>query len=163
MSQHKMTPRRFALIAALVLATAACGSGDGGGASTTESPTTTVPEPTTTGAPGTTTSSSTSSTTTTSVAMIGEAVYLLLEEVGGGTGGPYLVPVYREAPATGDQATSAVELLLQGPTPDEIAGIPAMYTAIPEGTTLLGLRVDAGVATVDLSGEFDDGGGSASM
>jgi hypothetical protein len=94
---------------------------------------------------------------------IGRVVYLLLEEVGNGTGGPFLVPVFRQTPATGDANMLAVELLLQGPTADEIAGLPAMHTAIPEGTTLLGLRVDSGVATVDLSSEFDDGGGSASM
>ena len=38
-----------------------------------------------------------------------------------------------------------------------------MYTAIPEGTTLLGLTIEDGVATVDLSREFESGGGSASM
>jgi hypothetical protein len=90
-------------------------------------------------------------------------VYFLLDEVGGGTGGPFLVPVYREAPASGDDAFDAVELLLEGPTADEIAGTPAMHTAIPEGTTVLGVRIDDNVATVDLSAEFDDGGGSASM
>jgi hypothetical protein len=38
-----------------------------------------------------------------------------------------------------------------------------MYTEIPEGTTFLGLRIDAGIATVNLSREFESGGGSASM
>ena len=90
-------------------------------------------------------------------------VYFLLDEVGGATGGPFLVPVYRDAPSSGDEAFDAVEILLEGPTAEEIAGTPAMHTAIPEGTTLLGVRVDDGVATVDLSAEFDDGGGSASM
>jgi spore germination protein GerM len=150
-----------ALIAALILAVASCGTGEGAESTTTESPTSTGPETTTTHAPTTTTSSAGS--TTTSVGTIGRVVYLLLEEVGNGTGGPFLVPVFRQASASGDANTLAIELLLQGPTADETAGLPAMHTAIPEGTTLLGLRVDSGVATVDLSGEFDDGGGSASM
>jgi germination protein M len=34
---------------------------------------------------------------------------------------------------------------------------------IPTGTRLLGLSIAGGVATVDLSGEFESGGGSASM
>jgi len=154
--------KRAALIAAFALAVASCGTGEGAESTTTESPTSTGPETTTTQAPATTTTSAASSTTA-SVGTIGRVVYLLLEEVGNGTGGPFLVPVYRQAPASGDANMLAVELLLQGPTADEIAGLPAMHTAIPEGTTLLGLRVDSGVATVDLSGEFDDGGGSASM
>ena len=35
--------------------------------------------------------------------------------------------------------------------------------AIPAGTKLLDLSIDDGIATVDLDGTFDDGGGSASM
>jgi len=97
------------------------------------------------------------------MATAGRVVYLLLDEVGDATAGPFLVPVYREGPASGDAASDAVELLLAGPTEDEMAGIPAMHTAIPEGTSLLDLSVDDGVATVDLSAEFDDGGGSAGM
>ncbi|MEX1134631.1 MAG: Gmad2 immunoglobulin-like domain-containing protein [Acidimicrobiia bacterium] len=153
--------KRAVLIAVLALAVASCGTGEGAESTTSESPTSTGPETTTTHAPTTTTSSAGS--TTTSVGTIGRVVYLLLEEVGEGTGGPFLVPVYRQAPTSGDANMLAVELLLQGPTADEIAGLPAMHTAIPEGTTLLGLNVDGGVATVDLSGEFDGGGGSASM
>jgi spore germination protein GerM len=149
------------LIAALVLTVGSCG-GDTAETTTTESPTSTGPETTTTRASFATTTSSASSTTS-SAGSVGRVVYLILEEVGNGTGGPYLVPVYREGPTAGDPATLAVELLLQGPTADETAGIPAMHTAIPEGTTVLGLTVDGGVATVDLSSEFDDGGGSASM
>ncbi len=38
-----------------------------------------------------------------------------------------------------------------------------MGTEIPEGTELLGLDIADGVATVDLSGEFEAGGGSLSM
>lgn len=153
---------RGAALAALALVAASCGSGDGAEPTTTDSPTSSRPETTTTHLPAATTTSSAGSTTS-SVGTIGRVVYLLLDEVGGGTGGPFLVPVYREAPAAGDPATLAVEMLLRGPTADEIAGIPALHTAIPEGTAVLGLTIDSGVATVDLSSEFDDGGGSASM
>jgi hypothetical protein len=38
-----------------------------------------------------------------------------------------------------------------------------MYTTIPEGTRLLGLTIANGVATVNLSKEFESGGGSASV
>jgi len=157
MSHRRIVRPRLALLAAMALLVAACGNGDGSGSTTTtttESPTTTVPA---------TTITTTSLATTTTSATFGQVIYLLLDEVGGTTTGPFLVPVYREGPLNGDEASSAVELLLQGPTGDETAGIPAMHTAIPPGTTLLGLSVDDGVATVDLSGEFDDGGGSAGM
>ena len=56
---------------------------------------------------------------------------------------------------------AAVEQLLAGPTDDESQFV--MGTAIPEETTLNGVEIEDGVATVDLSGEFDDGGGSAGM
>lgn len=58
-------------------------------------------------------------------------------------------------------ARAAVEALLEGPTDDERAA--GLTTAIPDGTELLDLAVTDGTATVDLSGAFDDGGGSASM
>ncbi len=38
-----------------------------------------------------------------------------------------------------------------------------LETQIPEGTQLLGLEISDGVATVDLSSEFQSGGGSLSM
>ena len=50
---------------------------------------------------------------------------------------------------------------MTGPTDAEESD--GLVTAIPDGTTLLGVSVADGVATVDLSGTFDDGGGSASM
>ena len=52
---------------------------------------------------------------------------------------------------------------MAGPSSDEIAGTPAISTAIPEGTEVLAVDVADGLATVDLSGEYDDGGGSFGM
>lgn len=72
-----------------------------------------------------------------------------------------IAPVRREIPATLDPERAALRKLLEGPTDDEAAD--GLVSAIPAGTKLLGLSLDGGVATVDLSGTFDDGGGSASM
>jgi hypothetical protein len=52
--------------------------------------------------------------------------------------------------------------VLAGPTADE-SGERTITSAIPAGSRLLGVTIKNGVATVDLSTEFDSGGGSASM
>jgi spore germination protein GerM len=170
-----MTSTRLVLVgvATLSLVLAACGGDDGdtttsGGATgTTAEATTTAGVTTTATAVTSTTAASTTqaTSTTTEVPAAGQAVYFLLDELDteDGTPGPYLVPVFRETAATGDPAENVMTLLLEGPTTDETSGIPAMSTAIPSGTSLLGVTIEAGVATVDLSGEFDDGGGSLSM
>ena len=82
--------------------------------------------------------------------------YFYFESVPGSSG---LVPVLREGPATRAVATAAMAALLDGPTESEGG---AMSSAVPGGTRLLGLAVADGVATVDLSSEFESGGGSAS-
>jgi germination protein M len=74
-----------------------------------------------------------------------------------------LAPVLREVPQTKAVATAAMRELLAGPDEAEMAARPAMYTAIPDGTTLLGISIANGIATVNLSQEFESGGGSASM
>jgi hypothetical protein len=55
-------------------------------------------------------------------------------------------------------ATEALNLLLSAQ-----AGSSGVDTAIPADTRLLGVDLDDGVATVDLSSEFESGGGSRSM
>jgi germination protein M len=72
------------------------------------------------------------------------------------------------AATTGDETTggrryraAAVRLLLEGPTAEERRGDVA--SAIPSGTRLLGLDINSGTATVDLTSEFESGGGSLSM
>jgi germination protein M len=78
----------------------------------------------------------------------------------GGQGTAGLVPVLREVPATQAVATAAMTGLLAGPTGQER---DAMSSTIPAGTRLLGLSIAGQVATVDLSSEFESGGGSASV
>jgi len=155
--------RVFALIAALTLALSACDSETGDTTSTTAEVTTTSAPTTSTTQPPTTTTTQPTTTTTITPEGTGVVVYFLLEELDEDAGGPFLVPVYRTATSSGNPAQDAVELLLDGPTDDELAGVPALSTAIPEGTEALGGSVDNGTATVNLSGEFDDGGGSFSM
>jgi hypothetical protein len=81
--------------------------------------------------------------------------------LGGLPGSAGLVAVLREVPATKGVATAAVNALLKGPTDAE--GNRNISTAVPDGSQLLGLSIDGGVATVDLSSEFESGGGSSSV
>jgi Immunoglobulin-like domain of bacterial spore germination/Sporulation and spore germination/S-layer homology domain len=77
--------------------------------------------------------------------------------------GPFLASVARYVePGTATPETALIELL-EGPTDAKDAQTPAFSTEIPFGTTLNDVAVAGGVATVDLSTEFDDGGGSATM
>jgi sporulation and spore germination protein/immunoglobulin-like protein involved in spore germination len=86
--------------------------------------------------------------------------YFFLEGPQGSSG---IVPVLREIPATKGVATAALTALLAGPNAREQAAPRKISTTIPGGTQLLGLSIDNGVATVDLSREFESGGGSASV
>ncbi len=83
-------------------------------------------------------------------------VYFLLDD---GGGDPRLVPVLRSVPATKAVATAAVTALLAGPLPGE----RGLLTTVPAGTALLGITIGGTTATVDLTGTFGSGGGSASM
>jgi hypothetical protein len=82
--------------------------------------------------------------------------------LGGEPGFVGLVPVLRIVPKTVAVATAAMNALLRGPDPD-VARERTITTAIPDGTRLLSLAIKSGVATVDLSTEFDSGGGTSSM
>jgi hypothetical protein len=77
----------------------------------------------------------------------------------GGTGVEGLVPMLRDVPATRAVARVAMETLLAG---DILDDYDVLATAIPSGTRLLGISIRDGIATVDLSREFESGGGSAS-
>jgi spore germination protein GerM len=75
--------------------------------------------------------------------------------------GPFIASAHRDVPATQAVARAAMNALLGGPTARE-RGI-RMSTVIPAGTTLRGLTIANGIATVDLSGAFESGGGTLSM
>ena len=75
--------------------------------------------------------------------------------------GPLLFSTSRTAEKTPRVAQTALEALLDGPSEAEAA--EGVSTAIPEGTQLLGVSVEDGIATVDLSAEYESGGGSLSM
>ena len=71
------------------------------------------------------------------------------------------IDVAHRTVATPQPARTAMTELLAGPTgADRSAGLS---TAIPKATTLLGVSIAGGIATVDLSGAFTTGGGSLSM
>jgi hypothetical protein len=108
---------------------------------------------TSTTADSTTTTTAATTTTTEAPAEQTEVrAYFLREEKVG--------PVAREA-TDGAVAAGAIEGLLAGPNQDEQQ--LGFSSAIPAGTELLGVEVEDGTATVDLSDEFGSGGGSASM
>ena len=81
------------------------------------------------------------------------------------TRGEQLFAVMREGRAVPElpigEVMLAVQQLLGGPNAAEAAA--GVGTAIPEGTRFRELKVDDGTATVDLTSEYESGGGSASM
>lgn len=81
------------------------------------------------------------------------------QAVGYFANGEEVVPVRLDADATNREA--ALEQLFAGPTAEALA---VGYTsAIPAGTRLLGLKIEGGTATIDVSKEYGSGGGSLSM
>lgn len=150
------TSRFLSLSFALLLSLSACADDDEPTPSPAPSPSATpsatatagptpTAGPTSTGTPAPTTSRPPVSTSTVSV-------YLLK--------GEDLQPVARTATGTG-VAAAAVRALLSGPSTAEHSD--GLTSNVPSGTTLRGLTIRDGLATVDLSGRFDDGGGTLSM
>jgi germination protein M len=89
--------------------------------------------------------------------MVVRAYFIL----GGEPGSEGLVPYLFTVPKTPAVATAAMNALLAGSAAQR-DGFSPISSAIPPGTKLLGLTINNGIATVDLSGEFASGGGSAS-
>jgi germination protein M len=87
-------------------------------------------------------------------------VYFFLDGPQGSAG---LVPVLRDVPATPALAGAATEALLDGPDARERDGSPPISNRVPVGTELLGLAIEDGVATVDLSREFEAGNDNGSQ
>lgn len=77
--------------------------------------------------------------------------------------GENAIGVERTLPYTEAAAAAAMSALLAGPTPQEQASWPAISSNIPAGTSLLGVTIANGVARVDLSEEFESGGGTFSV
>ena len=142
---------------ALILVASGCGInedvGDDGNVSTTVGSS----ETTVTLAPQETTTTVRTETTTTTSTTVQETmtlnVYYSRDEK--------MVAAARVVPETKEVGTAAMKALIEGPTAEEKDG--GMFSAIPEGTTFLGLNVENGIATVDLSKEYASGGGSLSM
>ena len=156
----------------MVALLAACGNGASPVATIT-SPTTTeampptttaASEPTTTaaGTPPTTAPADTTSPPTTAAPATALTVFFLSNQGGNAARqGPFLIPVHRTVAATPGLARAAIEELLGGTERDEAAA--GIDTAVPETTLLLGVSITEGVATVDLTRDFESGGGTTSM
>lgn len=94
------------------------------------------------------------------------AVRLYFVAPGGGTparADPFLVSVQREIPSTPGIALATLRELIDGPSSSDGRLVDGIATSVPDQTLVLGLRIDDGLATVDLSREFESGGGSFSM
>jgi len=143
-----------ALAALFVLAALLIGCGsaddvkDGG-------PVSTQPGPATTVAPGGSTTTSDGQTTTTTAP--GEAIQLSVYF----TMNEKVAATHRQVPYTKEVAKAAMEELLKGPNAEEKE--VGMFTTIPADTLFLGLAVNDKIATVDLSKEYESGGGTLSM
>ncbi|MDZ7679347.1 MAG: Gmad2 immunoglobulin-like domain-containing protein [Acidimicrobiales bacterium] len=132
---------RLAVVAVLVVIAGACGNDDDA-----------APDTTATGADPTTTTTE-AETTTTEVETTPVSVYFF-------DGEELKVGYVRQAEGLG-VAAEALEALLAGPNGDDEA--LGLHTEIPDGTELLGVDIVDNQATVDLSGEFESGGGTLSM
>ncbi len=131
-------------------------------ASTTSSiasSTTTSPSTTTSATPSTTTTHTPTTPTTQAVAAPAElsvAPWFFIDEDGQpGRSGPFLAPIHREVTYTKAVGRASLEQLFAGPTAGERDSVPAISSTIPSGVEILGLTIKEGIATVDLSAEFE--------
>ncbi len=67
----------------------------------------------------------------------------------------------RTVPATTSVGRAALDRLLAGASPAEYAA--GLRSQIPAGTTLLGVRISAGIATADLSSSFESAASPSAM
>ena len=173
---------RIGLVLGLLAAASACGSDDSGSTTTTPSVTSVVTtEPSTTesrAAPATeppfpSTTDTVSATPTSPTSLAESAPATTAPSPPAATDAPTLIDVkvyflrgerleivHRQVPGPAVLSGTLTELLA-GPTSDELAA--GLHSEIPAGTTLLDLNLADELATVDLSDDSDDGGGSLSM
>ncbi len=71
------------------------------------------------------------------------------------------VPRVARSGDLGARVTAQVRALVEGPT--EAEAREGLATTVPAGTEVLGVSLEDGVLTVDLTAEFGSGGGTASM
>ncbi len=146
------------LISVVALFAASCGAGDVGSAgpvtdSAPEDTATTTTAPTT--APGGDTAVvSTPPPVTDEPSEPVDQVFVELFYVKEGLSAKSII----RAVDTPQVATNAIRALIEGPTPAEQD--TELSTSIPADTLLLGLTIEDGLATIDLSREFEVGGGS---
>jgi len=156
--------RRFLVSASVLVLALLAASGCGGGEPTSVGPSPTATETGTTpaAAPGTDTAATGTETTETAAPTVSFEVWFArpdLDERLSGGGDPKLFAARRSA-QTLAVGRAALEELIAGP---ESADGERVSSAVPAGTRLLGLNIAGGLATVDLSSEFESGGGSLSM
>lgn len=151
-----MTARTFAgIISALFLLLAACtpGAGDLGSVAPPPSPAdASAPAPSTPATSGVPASGS--PVPSAAGTMVVRAYFIL----GSTTGDGGLVPVLRTVPQTQAVGRAAMLQLLDATFILSLTSRPGLSSAIPDGTRLLGLSIEHGIATVNLSGEFATGG-----
>lgn len=168
MSRPTLIRHRPLLVSiAIVLFVAACAaaSGDLGGVATPQptggsSPDVPTPVPTTAAAsPGI--SPGASPAATPAASPTGSTTVRTYFFLGSFTDNFGLAPVERQIAQTQAVGAASIGALLAGPIDPELSASPAMYTRVPEGTRFLGLQISNGVATVNLSSEFQTGGGDS--
>lgn len=133
------------LPAVMLAAVGGCADPDGNGA-----PATTTATATTTRAVTSTSGRATSSIPTPETVV---KVYLMRADK--------LAVAHRRIPAGPAVLNGALVELLRGPSPTDIAA--GLGSNVPAGTELRGVSIADGTATIDLSTEFESGGGSLSM
>jgi|GEM_PF-3598629 len=144
--RHRVTALAVGLA---VLATAAgCGAG-GGSVDAGSTPT----RPPTTAAGGSGTTDPSATTTPSSAATTPVVLYL--------TRGEKVTAVTRAVPKVTAIGAETMRALVGGPTPAETG--EGLGTAIPPETRFRSLSITDGVAKVDLSKDFESGGGSLSL
>ena len=132
-SRHRRTPWLSLALGSVAVALAACG----GNSTALTSTTTTLPTTTTTTTPA-------STTTTTSPTARKFLLYFLR--------GTELGVSQRIVGSANDPHFASISALMAGPSPAESAA--GLTTDIPTGTTVRGLEIRNGVATVNLSPQF---------
>ena len=139
--------RLLVILTILVLGLSGCGSNDDTANTTSTADDTTA----TSSSDGTTT---TSGTTTSEGAIQFVDLYFV-------QGNGYATAVATAIPVTAEVATGAIQALISGPTPAQMEA--GLSSSVPTDTRLLGLTIEDGLARIDLSKEFEAGGGTFSM